>query len=292
MPASLEIVFRALADSPEPVAALLVGKDAALGKVGKSLDKQTDQQLSRSMSAAGFKAGAKSSLVLHAPNGSDLKRLVLVGAGDAAKATAQDWVVVGGHACGQLMSAKTETASFIADVGAIDAQAAADVAMGALLRRYTFDIYKTSKTSDAEANGDATTASASLRQLVIHTDKPADAAEAFEARKAVADGVCLARDLVNEPANVLGPVEFAERCKALEAVGVEVEILEVAEIEELKMGALLAVAQGSARPARVAVMQWHGAKSKRTKPLCFIGKGVCFDTGGISMKPAAGMEDM
>src|SRR4029453_1322870 len=99
-------------------------------------------------------------------------------------------------------------------------------------------------------------------------------------------------DLVNEPANVLGPVEFADRVKELERVGLEVEILDVEALTELKMNTLLSVAQGSVRPARVAVMQWHGAKSKRAKPLAFIGKGVVFDTGGISIKPAAGMEDM
>ena len=102
----------------------------------------------------------------------------------------------------------------------------------------------------------------------------------------------LARDLVNEPANMLGPVEFAERVRELEKLGVEIEILDADELRSSKMGALLAVAQGSVRPARVAVMQWHGAKSKRAKPLAFIGKGVVFDTGGISIKPAAGMEDM
>ena len=111
-------------------------------------------------------------------------------------------------------------------------------------------------------------------------------------KRQIAKGVTIARDLVNEPANELGPVEFAAECEKLKDLGVEVEILDVEALEELGMRALLGVAQGSARPARVAIMQWHGAKSKRQKPLCFIGKGVCFDTGGISMKPASGMEDM
>ena len=102
----------------------------------------------------------------------------------------------------------------------------------------------------------------------------------------------LARDLVNEPANMLGPVEFAERMRDLSRAGLEVEVLDEDQLAALKMGALLAVGQGSERPSRVVVMQWHGAKSKRAKTLCFVGKGVCFDTGGISMKPAGGMEDM
>ena len=101
----------------------------------------------------------------------------------------------------------------------------------------------------------------------------------------------LARDLVNEPANMLGPVEFAAATKALEKLGVDVEILTEKEMKKLGMGALLGVAQGSPRGARLAVMQWKGGKAK-DKPIAFVGKGVTFDTGGISIKPAAGMEDM
>ena len=101
----------------------------------------------------------------------------------------------------------------------------------------------------------------------------------------------LARTLVNEPPNVLGPEEFAERAKALEALGAEVEILEAEALEALGMRALLGVAQGSARGARVAVMKWFGGKDGEA-PIAFIGKGVVFDTGGISLKPGASMEDM
>ncbi len=107
----------------------------------------------------------------------------------------------------------------------------------------------------------------------------------------MADGVILARDLVNEPANKLGPLEFAAEAKALEKLGVSVEILTEKEMSKLGMGALLGVAQGSPRGARLVVMQWNGGKAK-DKPVAFVGKGVTFDTGGNSMKPAAGMEDM
>jgi leucyl aminopeptidase len=103
--------------------------------------------------------------------------------------------------------------------------------------------------------------------------------------------VVLARDLVNEPPNVLGPEEFAAKAKELEALGVEIEILGQKDMAKLKMGALLGVAQGSVREPRLVVMHWKGGKAK-DKPLAFVGKGVVFDTGGISIKPAAGMEDM
>jgi leucyl aminopeptidase len=165
---------------------------------------------------------------------------------------------------------------------------AADVALGGLLRSYTFKKYRTRKPEEG-AEGEPRNG---LTRLVVQCAKPEAAAKAFASRKAIADGVFLARDLVNEPANALGPVEFAERMRDLASAGLEVEVLDEDQLAALKMGALLAVGQGSARPSRVVVLQWHGAKSKRAKTLCFVGKGVCFDTGGISMKPAAGMEDM
>ena len=109
--------------------------------------------------------------------------------------------------------------------------------------------------------------------------------------KAIADGTIVARDLVNEPANVLTPPEFAKRAKALTKLGVKVEILSEAQMKKLGMGSLLGVGQGSKQPSQMVVMQWQGA-AKTKKPVAFVCKGVCFDTGGISIKPAGGMEDM
>ncbi len=127
--------------------------------------------------------------------------------------------------------------------------------------------------------------------MTIVTVAHEEAKKAFDAAQAVADGVILARDLVNLPPNVLGPVEFAEKAERLKKLGVEVEILGEKEMKKLGMGALLGVAQGSVRPPRLAIMQWNGG-SKKDEPIAFIGKGVVFDTGGISLKPGAGMEDM
>ena len=128
-------------------------------------------------------------------------------------------------------------------------------------------------------------------RVVIVTAAAEAARLAFADRQAVAGGVLLARELVNLPPNVLGPVEFAEKAKALEALGAKVEILTGDRLAEIGMRALLGVAQGSVRPARVAVISWNGG-NEGEPPLAFIGKGVVFDTGGISLKPGAGMEDM
>jgi leucyl aminopeptidase len=164
------------------------------------------------------------------------------------------------------------------------------IAYGALLRSYNFAKYRKRKETE-DANGSAN-GSKRLSRLDMHCAEPDQVARAFQRLAAVASGVFLARDLVNEPANALGPIEFADQLAKLSAKGLEVEVLDVEQLTALKMNALLGVAQGSDRPARVVVMQWQGAKSKKAKPACFIGKGVVFDTGGISMKPAAGMEDM
>ncbi len=167
----------------------------------------------------------------------------------------------------------------------VTGKAAADLALGMEMNAYSFDGYKTKKADD-----DAKPAGKPVKVTIV-TGAVIAAKKAFATAQAVGEGVFLARDLVNEPANVLGPLEFAAKAKELEKLGVEVEILTEKEMKKLGMGALLGVAQGSTRPPRLVVMQWKGGKSK-DRPVAFVGKGVVFDSGGISIKPAAGMEEM
>jgi leucyl aminopeptidase len=256
------------------------------------------------MTAAAYKGAKRATIEVLAPAGLDAKRLVIVGTGDAAALEENDWVNLGGVIHAQAAARAAEQASVIADwagkIGRPAEDAVADIALGILLRAYNFDKYKTKKRGkdsegggkdkeNADANGDAPPAK--LSTVVIHCKDPKSAEAAFTSRRAIAEGAYLARDLVNEPANTLGPVEFADRAAALAEAGIEIDVLEPGQLDELGMRALLGVAQGSDRPARVVIMQWHGG-AKRSKPVCFIGKGVVFDTGGISMKPAGGMEDM
>jgi leucyl aminopeptidase len=165
----------------------------------------------------------------------------------------------------------------------MDADGVAELALGARLRAYTFDRYKT-KRKEGEAKP-------AVFRLTIGSSDPGAARQAFKSREAVANGVVLARDLVNEPANVLFPDEFARRAGALKKVGVGVTVFDVPAMKRLGMNALVAVGQGSVHDSRMVVMRWNGA-GRDKKPVAFIGKGVCFDTGGISIKPAQGMEDM
>lgn len=234
---------------------------------------------------AQYKAKSLAVLDLVAPEGSPVERIQVIGAGKAGDLVPHDWLKLGGIAAARNKNSE-KTAIFLdmPDI-VVGAREAADFALGMLLRAYSFDVYKTKKGED-EDNTPQKPA-----RVTIVTANAASAKKLFTTSQAVASGVNLARDLVNEPPNVLGPVEFAAKAKELEELGVDVEILTESEMRALGMGALLGVAQGSARPPRLAVMQWKGGKPK-DKPIAFVGKGVVFDTGGISIKPAAGMEDM
>lgn len=231
-----------------------------------------------------FKGKSGSALDILAPQGLKAKRLVVIGAGKTAELKDYEFLKLGGALAGKL-TAKTSAVTVIAELpkGSMDADQAAAVAAGIRLRAYKFDRYKTKK-----KEGEETALRASVSIAVAD---PAAARKAFAAGSHVVDGVITARDLVNEPPNVLFPVEFARRAGQLRKLGVQVDVLDVAAMKKLGMGALLGVAQGSTQPGRTVIMRWNGGK-RGDQPLAFIGKGVCFDTGGISIKPAGSMEDM
>ncbi|GAB4349822.1 MAG: leucyl aminopeptidase [Oricola sp.] len=278
------ISFAKIAAPKKGTAVILTVKDGKLPPLADEID--PSGVLARAIDVAKFKGKAKAVVDVIAPAGSPVDRILVVGAGEADSIKETDWAAVGG-----IVRAKTASDKHVSVlmecVGTdVTAQAAAAFAQGFLLRAYEFAKYKTKKSDDDDA-GDANVA----QKVALMVDNVPAARKAWETAEAVARGIMLARDLVNEPANILGPVEFAARAEALSALGVEVEILTEKEMKKLGMGALLGVAQGSVRPPRLVVMKWNGGKAK-DKPLAFIGKGVVFDTGGISMKPAGGMEDM
>ncbi|MGH6860906.1 MAG: leucyl aminopeptidase, partial [Phyllobacterium sp.] len=241
--------------------------------------------LSRIITVSDFKGKLATGLSAIAPAGTELDRLVLVGAGDRAKLEADDWLKIGGVALSKTGSAKKISVVLALPDTEISAQDAAEFALGLVLRSYKFTKYKTKKAKDEDENGSA------AARITIHVADPQAAKKAFADAQAVADGVILARDLVNEPANILGPVEFAERVEELKKLDVKVDILTEKDLKKLGMGSLLGVAQGSTRPPRLAIMQWQGGKAK-DQPIAFVGKGVTFDSGGLSIKPAGSMEEM
>ena len=238
----------------------------------------------RAAKAEGFTGKKGTALELVVPEGLKVARLVVVGVGKPAEIKQNNFITLGGAAMGKLPKRATEACVFAElPSGAMRPDHAADLAQGVVLRAYAFDRYKTKRKDE-----DKPPAS---RKITVAVGDVAAVRRAYGARDAVAAGVSLARDLVNEPANVLYPLEFARRVGALKKAGCTVEVLDVARMKKLGMNALLGVAQGSAHEPRVVVMRWNGGR-KGEAPVAFIGKGVCFDTGGISIKPAAGMEDM
>jgi leucyl aminopeptidase len=258
----------------------------------KSFDSQANGFITRAAEIAKFTGLKKTGLDLIAPQGLDLERLIIMGLGTAERYNEIEWMALGGRIRARLAAARASTADILLEAsvtGAVTGHQAACVALGFVLRGYEFKKYKKKKkkeTDEEEADtGD-------IKSVRILCAQPEEAKAHYEGLSAVGDGIVLARDLVNEPANVLGPVEFAERAQGLKIDGLSVEVLDKAKLEEIGMGALLAVGQGSVRPSSVVVLRWNGARSPETAPIALIGKGVIFDTGGISIKPAAGMEDM
>ncbi|TPQ34812.1 leucyl aminopeptidase [Bradyrhizobium guangdongense] len=249
----------------------------------KALGKATDL-VKRAAAAAQFKGKSGAALDILAPEGLKISRLIVIGTGKAQALKISDFLKFGGVVSGKLGAGK-DGATIMAELpgGAMSNEQLVAVASGLRLRAYKFDRYKTKKKEGEEGP--------------VHADVSLAVADVAAARKAFApaghivDGVIIARDLVNEPPNVLYPEEFARRASQLRKLGVAIEVLDVKAMHKLGMGALLGVGQGSSRPSRTVIMRWNGGK-KGTAPVAFIGKGVCFDTGGISIKPAGSMEEM
>jgi len=286
------IAFSKIAVPKAGTLVITAGEGGALGGFGAQVDEAAGGAVSRAIKAAGFKGKSGAALDVWAPGELGLARISVIGVGKAEDMEAGDWLKLGGQIMARLQAGAGDGATVVleapgASEEAVAAEKAADAVLGLKLRSYKFDKYKTRKGNDEEAEAEG-----KVSKVTFGVAAPSAVQTAFASRDKVASGVLLARDLVNEPANSLGPVEFAKKAQDLSKLGVDVDVLGGKELKRLKMNALLAVAQGSARPPRVVVMRWNGAKDKAAAPVAFVGKGVVFDTGGISIKPALHMEDM
>jgi len=284
MPDALKLGFAAFALPPRGVLVVFCNDGLQFGPSTRHLLGDATDMVRKAAAAERFKGKLGSTLDIVLPAGLQASRLVVVGCGQASDLKGADYLRLGGIAMGKVPAAAGD-AMVLAELpgGAMKAEHAADLALGTRLRAYSFDRYKTKQNEDDPKAGSA--------HVTIGVAEPGATRKAWAAREAVAEGVALARDLVNEPANVLNPEEFARRATALRKLGIAVEVLDVAAMKKLGMNALLGVGQGSAHESRLVVMRWNGGK-RGEKPVAFVGKGVCFDTGGISIKPAQNMEDM
>ncbi|WP_156254828.1 leucyl aminopeptidase [Sandarakinorhabdus oryzae] len=258
---------------------VLAGPDGALSAGAQAADAATKGAVQAAAKAARFEGGVGEIVELLAPAGLGHSRLLLVGTGPNDKIDAGVAERIGGAIAARLLLSGETTASV--DVAAVLAgDLAAHLAHGAVLRSWRFDPYRT-KLKDKQKP--------TLTSLAI---VGAGAVTAHDKLMAIAGGVARTRTLVSEPPNILYPESFVEKSLDLAALGVELTILDDDQMKALGMGALLGVAQGSVRPARILAMRWNGTGRDDVKPVCLVGKGVTFDTGGISLKPPAGMEDM
>ena len=256
-------------------------KGGKLSPAARGLNRATGGALARAIKGGRFTGKKNQMLELVAPGGVPFSRILMVGIGKSLDALGHQ--SLGGRVVARLNSVGEKAASIVVDTGAKDlAAAAAEVAFGARLRSYRFDKYRTKEKEDKKP---------SLGTLTVCVKGAAKARSGFRNFDKVADGVFFTRDLVSEPPNVLYPVSFARAARTLSRLGVRVEVLGERRMKQLGMGALLGVGQGSVRESQLVVMRWNGA-ARSKKPVAFVGKGVTFDTGGISIKPAGGMHDM
>jgi leucyl aminopeptidase len=255
-----------------------------LGAATRKILGKAAAAIARAAAAEHFTGKSGSSLDLALPADLRAARLTVIGCGKSADLKPRDFLRLGGAAAGKAPGSGGDV-TVVADLphAPMNPDAVADLAAGARLRTYAFDRYKTKKKEGEERRR--------TLNLTIAVANPGAVGKAWASREATANGVVLARDLINEPANVLFPEEFARRAGALRKLGVTVDVLDVRAMKRLGMGALLGVGQGSSHESRTVIMRWNGGK-RGAAPVAFIGKGVCFDTGGISIKQAAGMEDM
>ena len=276
-----------------PATGVVVVSAGAGGKLSASavrLDKKSGGALSRAIRASNFEGNHAQSLSVMAPAGSKLDEVMIVGLGKPDDITELKMQRLGGLIYAGAKQAKKGSVAVavdaVTDAKMTAADIAAEIAFGANLRSYRFDKYKT-KLKPADKP--------SIKSLTLQCSGFANARKKYAGLRKIADGVFFTRDLVSEPGNVIYPDTLAKQAKTLEKLGVKVQILGEAEMRRLGMGALLGVGQGSARDSKLVVMQWNGGpkgKAKAVQPIAFVGKGVTFDTGGISIKPREGLDEL
>ena len=265
---------------------VFVGEGGGLSSAAKALDKAGNGQLGKAMKAAKFTGKRGKLLEILAPAGMAANRLLLAGIGEASKADARTFEDLGGEVAAKLQTHEAEVVadfSGIADLAVGTDAAAAHFAHGLELRNWRLDTYRTRLKDEQKPK----------LKTVILAGAPDSAKALSERLQKVAAGVAFAKELITEPGNIIYPETFVKRVKkAVEPLGVKVTVLDEKDLAKLGAGSMLGVAQGSVRPARLIAMEWNGTGNPDAVPLALVGKGVTFDTGGISLKPGPGMEDM
>lgn len=270
------------------VIVLLARHSAILGQTGEAADEALDGALSRLIKIGRFRGEKGQFTELAAPNLGRATRIVVAGIGKPADLSLHALEQLGGRIVARLLSSGEKSISVVVDefddCPLKPADMAAHIAIGAQLRTYRFDKYRTTLKDDAKT---------SLERLTVLSRSSGRAETLYRSHSDVIEGVFFTRDLISEPANILTPAEFADRLVTFKEHAIDVTVLSPEQMLAMGMGSLMGVAQGSDNPPRLVAMEYRGpGTGKNSKPICFVGKGVTFDTGGISLKPPGGMEDM
>lgn len=258
--------------------ALIVGvyEDLLLSKTAAKIDEMLDGALKRALKIDKFNGALGETFSFIALGNLPVKRLMCVGLGKKKEMSDLIAQQVGGYAANALLTSGEATVSF-----AVDDLSAANIGFGAKIASYRFLKYKTSQKKPV-----------TLKEFFLLTEKAQAAQNEYDPFFAVAKGVHTARELVNEPANVVHPIAFAKRAEELQKYGLKTEIYDEKDLAAKGMNLILNVAKGSVNPPRLVVVQWIGCPEEKKTHAVIVGKGVTFDSGGISLKPAKGMEDM
>jgi leucyl aminopeptidase len=282
----MEVTFKSLETPQEGVAVVVLFEDKDLTPAAKVLDEKTEGFLHRALTASNFKGKKGQCLSLMAPHHTSFDRVIVLGLGPIDDCSEHSVTESGSALAVELLKMKCSKVTVLLEGIAIPSlknhELACHLAAGLLLRSYRFTKYKTKLKDEDQYKIDT---------LTMLTDFPENADQLFRKSSSSIEGVFLVRNLMCEPPNVLTPKVMMEELMGLKKLGVKVEVLDTAEMQKLGMNALLAVAQGSSNPPYMVVMQWQGGDPKDA-PIAFVGKGVTFDTGGISIKPASKMDEM
>jgi leucyl aminopeptidase len=264
---------------------VFVNEKKELQATGKKLDAKTNGSIARALGHGTFRGKRGETLTIIASNNGP-KHIVVCGLGKAKKLNQKQAEEIGGGLIAGLQTSGVKNLAICFDDIDSDmdnAEIAARIAAGVVLRSYRFDKYRTKEAEHKKP---------SVKSVTVMCGDPKKAGEQYQPINSVLEGVYLTRDLISEPANVIHPESYVEIIKQLANDGLKIEILDEKAMTKLGMGSLLGVGQGSDKESHIAIMKWHGADDKDEQPVTLVGKGVTFDTGGISLKPGNGMEDM
>src|SRR6056300_607270 len=247
----------------------------------KELDKNFLSKINHAVNNENFEFNKFSSLEIINDKNNSFSKIIIISPGQKSLISGNDFAIIGGKINQISSKSKNKKVSVLVANEFSNDESLVEIGFGATLNTYKFDKYKSKKKAIKQIN-----------EISIISKNAVKLKNKFRQKNSVAEGIFLARDLVNEPSNILNPEEYAKRIKGLSKYGLKVEVLNETKMKKLGMWSLLGVGRGSQYESQLVIMKWDGSKSKNSKPLCFVGKGVCFDSGGISLKPGNKMEEM